>query len=79
MPRSRVTSKTTTEFGHRVRARRERRGLSQMALAELAEVHFTYISDIERGVRNPSLITMVKLAAALDTDLGKLVKDLPPV
>lgn len=50
-----------------------------MALAELAEVHFTYISDIERGVRNPSLITMVKLAAALDTDLGKLVKDLPPV
>ncbi len=77
MPRSRVASKTTAEFGRRVRSRREQLGLSQMAVAERAEMHFTYVSDIERGVRNPSLNTMVKLAAALDADLSKLVRSLP--
>jgi len=76
MPRSRVSSPITTEFGRRVRARRERLGLSQMALAERAEVHFTFISDIERGVRNPSLLTMTKIADALDVDLAKLVRGL---
>ena len=77
MPRSRVATKTTTEFGRRVRARREQLGLSQMAVAERAGVHFTYVSDVERGVRNPSLNTMVKVAAALETDLNKLVRALP--
>jgi transcriptional regulator with XRE-family HTH domain len=77
MPRARVTSPTTTEFGRRLRHRREELGLSQMAVAERAQVHFTFVSDIERGVRNPSLITMVKLARALDTDLAQFVSTLP--
>jgi len=47
--------------------------MSQEALAEAAELHRTYISDIERGSRNPSLTTMVKLADALSTPLAQLV------
>lgn len=77
MPRSRVSSPITSEFGRRVRSRREQLGLSQMAVAERAGVHFTFVSDIERGVRNPSLLTMVKLAKALDADLSELVAVLP--
>ena len=77
MPRSRATSPTTTEFGRRVRQRREQLGLSQMSVAERAQMHFTFVSDIERNVRNPSLLTMTKLAKAFDTDLGELVAQLP--
>ncbi|MCB9379723.1 MAG: helix-turn-helix transcriptional regulator [Acidimicrobiaceae bacterium] len=69
-------SAATAEFGQRVRARREHLGLTQMQLAERAGLHFTYVSDVERGRRNPSLLTALRLAAALGTDLAPLVKGL---
>lgn len=47
-----------------------------MQLAERAGLHFTYVSDVERGRRNPSLLTALRLAAALGTDLAPLVKGL---
>jgi transcriptional regulator with XRE-family HTH domain len=64
------------EFGKRVRARRERLGLSQMALAEEVGLHFTYVSSVERGERNISLHNIVRLAEGLDVDPGTLVKGL---
>ena len=60
-------------FGLAVRAARTKAALSQEGLAEAAELHRTYISDIERGLRNPSLTTIIRLAEALDLDLSELV------
>jgi transcriptional regulator with XRE-family HTH domain len=51
-------------------------GLSQESLAERAGLHWTYVSGIERGRRNPGLNTLTALAAALRMSLAELVKDL---
>lgn len=66
------------EFGRRIRARRTAAGISQMALADLAGMHFTYVSSVERGERNISLENIVRLAAALETDPAELVAGLRP-
>jgi len=47
-----------------------------MALAELAQTHFTYISDAERGQRNISLLMILKLADALKMNAGELLEGL---
>jgi transcriptional regulator with XRE-family HTH domain len=52
-------------FGDRVRALRERTGLSQEALAAKAGIHRTYMGGVERGERNICLRNIVRLAAAL--------------
>jgi transcriptional regulator with XRE-family HTH domain len=65
-------------FGRRVRALRQKRGLSQEQLAERADLHWTYISGIERGRRNPGLNILGRLACALDVPLPKLVSNLKP-
>ena len=59
-------------FGGAVRQRRQELGLSQEDLAERAELHRTYISDIERGSRNPSLQNIEKIAKALQTSISLL-------
>ena len=61
-------------IGKRVRARRLVLGMSQEALAERAGLHYTYIGQIERGEKNASIETMLKLCFALDTTLEKLSK-----
>lgn len=53
-------------FGRAVRKRRRELDLSQEELAERASLHRNYVSDIERGDRNPSLENICKLAKALD-------------
>ena len=58
-------SRFVIDFGRRVRALREARGLSQEALADAAGLHRTHISLIERGQRSVRLETVVKLAIAL--------------
>ena len=63
-------------FGNRLRSLRERREMSQEALAESAGLHWTYISGIERGIRNPGLNILARLAAALDVTLVALVSNL---
>jgi transcriptional regulator with XRE-family HTH domain len=59
-------------FGRRVRERRTAAGLSQMALASKVDLHPTYISDIERGERNVSLVNIRALAVALEVPVGDL-------
>ena len=59
-------------FGSSIRARRSQLGLSQEALAERADLHRTYISDVERGARNVSLLSIVKLADALEISVSAL-------
>lgn len=63
-------------FGARVRQLREKRGLSQEALAERAGLHWTYVSGVERGLRNPSLSTIGRLAAALENTPSQLLAGL---
>lgn len=47
--------------------------LSQEAFADLADIHRTYISDLERAARNPSIILIEKIAKALKVKPGDLL------
>jgi transcriptional regulator with XRE-family HTH domain len=47
--------------------------ISQEDLAEMANLHRTYISDVERGVRNISMATAIRIAQALGLDLKDLL------
>ena len=60
-------------FGERLRAVRQERGISQEKLAELAGLHRTYVSSIERGERNVSLVNIERLAAALGVAMAELM------
>jgi transcriptional regulator with XRE-family HTH domain len=51
---------------------RRRKLLSQEELAEQSGTDRTYISDLERGLRNPSLKVLARIAAALDIRIGEL-------
>ena len=59
-------------FGANLRRIRRRRGLSQERLGEIADVHRTHISKIERDVCEPGAGTVAKLIAALEIDGGPL-------
>lgn len=59
-------------FGQAVRLRRRELGLSQEKLVELADLHRTYVADIERGTRNVGLVNIVRLADALGVTVGSL-------
>jgi len=61
-------------LGMNVRKRREERELTQEALAERADLDPTYISGIERGVRNPSVLSVVRIARALGVTTSKLME-----
>jgi transcriptional regulator with XRE-family HTH domain len=60
-------------LGRRVREARVRRGLTQLDLAQAAELSVAYVSLIERGGRNPPLTTVVSLARALGVGVTELV------
>lgn len=59
-------------FGITVKALRNQLGFSQEQLAEKADLHRTYISDVERGARNVSLQSIAKLAGALKVSISNL-------
>ena len=61
-----------TAFGSNLRRERERRKLTQEKLAEKADLDPSYISGIERGVRNPSILSVVRIANALSTTVSDL-------
>ncbi|MGP9510657.1 helix-turn-helix domain-containing protein [Halomonas sp. AOP43-D1-39] len=59
-------------FGQRLREIRRSKNLSQEDLSGRADLDRTYVSGCERGLRNPSLKTMIRLAKALEVDLKDL-------
>ena len=63
-------------FGFAVKSRREVLGLTQEELAHRAKIHRTYLSDVERGTRNLSLINIERLAIALEIGLPSLFASL---
>ncbi|HEX9220841.1 MAG TPA: helix-turn-helix transcriptional regulator [Gemmatimonadaceae bacterium] len=62
-------------FSERVKELREKRGVSQQRLSELAGLNRNYVSDVERGRRNPCLGNIVKLAEALDVAPSELFRN----
>lgn len=67
----------TVQFGRNLRAYRIQRQLSQEGLGEIAGLHRTYISGLERGIRNPSIRIVAQLAAALEIEPGDLLRGEP--
>ena len=68
-------SKTSAEalFGREIARFRKRIGLSQEELGFRADVHRTYISQLERGLKSPTLSVILKLSRALKASASKLV------
>ena len=61
-------------LGRNVKRLRLERRLTQEQLAFEAQLDLTYVGGIERGRRNPTLLVMVRLAAALSVDVQDLVR-----
>ena len=64
------------ELGERLRAYRTQRGWSQEELAERADLHTTYIGQLERGEKNATIESISKVAAALNISLSKLFENI---
>ncbi|GGE98455.1 helix-turn-helix domain-containing protein [Sphingomonas prati] len=62
-----------TRLARNVRRLREAKGWSQEAFAHEADIHRTYVSDIERGARNPTILIVEKLALPLGVTAGELL------
>ena len=71
-----LRDKTLKKLGLIIRQSREAAALSQEALADKADLDITYISGIEHGVRNPSILSLVSLAKGLKATVSKLVEGL---
>jgi transcriptional regulator with XRE-family HTH domain len=65
-------------FGEAVRARREALNISQEELAARCKLHRTYVAGVERGIRNPSLKSIRKLAEGLGLPLSALFARMGP-
>lgn len=70
------TPRANIVFGQRLRAVRKDRGWTLRVLAAKAGVHWTYLGQVERGERNVSLLTILRLSKALGVDAGVLLKGL---
>lgn len=71
-------------FGDRMRELRQKRGLTQVQLADRCGFPQARISELERGGRTPNLVTIMRLALALDCKVSALVsvfdkEDLAPL
>ena len=62
------------QFGKKLRDVRIKKKLSQGDIARILGVHRSYISGLERGRRNPSLLTVHKVAKALGVSVNELLK-----
>ena len=64
--------KTLKQFGKKLQETRLRQGLTQEKLSFIVECDRTHISMIERGLRNPSLFIVFKIAKALKVKMSDL-------
>lgn len=63
-----------TQLGMRIKYLRKEAKMSQLDLALEANINRNYISDLEKGRRNPTLVILNKIAVALNIDLSTLLK-----
>lgn len=73
--KSAVPDPELVALGRRARALREAAGLTQEEVAHRADLHWSYIGQIERASTNPTYMSIVKLARGLDVSPAKLVDD----
>jgi transcriptional regulator with XRE-family HTH domain len=64
------------ELGERLQKRRQELGLSQEEVCERIDMNRTYLSDIERGIGNVSILLLFKLSKALEIELSSLLRDI---
>lgn len=67
-----MNTKILLNFGNTLKKKRKQSELSQEELAEKLGIHRTYMSFIERGQRNPSLLMLFKISRALKIKLPEL-------
>jgi transcriptional regulator with XRE-family HTH domain len=70
--------RTLAAFGRNVARIRAERGFSQDKLAEKADLDRTYLSGIERGVRNPGIKVVIHIARGLGVTVDQLCKGVGP-
>lgn len=68
--------KIQKSFGKVIKKIRQEKGISQEYLAELVDLHRTYISDIERGGRNVSLVNIWRIAEGLEVSAFEIFKEM---
>ena len=66
-------NKDLVAFGATIRTQRKAAGLSQEALADLAEIDRSHMGKIERGERNVSLLNILRIARAIGTKPSELL------
>ncbi|MBK8084191.1 MAG: helix-turn-helix transcriptional regulator [Devosia sp.] len=64
-----------TRVGRNLQKLRRDSGLTQEELAHKAEVHQTYLSGVERGKRNASILVLERIVGALGADIARLFDD----
>lgn len=67
-------SRPNVIFGKIIAGLRQTAGLSQEELADRAGIHRTYVSRIERGLKSPTIVILLKLSEALDTTPSKVMR-----
>ena len=72
-------NKHLIDLGCSIREIRKEKGFSQEQLALQANVDRSYIGGIERGERNVSFLTLIKIAECLGCDIAKFTKQIPNV
>ena len=68
--------KAHSKLGKVISGLRQSAGLSQEELAERASIHRTYVSQIERGLKSPTIAILLKLSKALKTTASKILQRL---
>jgi len=69
-----ATKNLKPALGEAIRIQRSARRMSQLDLAEKSGLHRTYVSDLERGGRNPTVQCIEKIARALDMPISELLE-----
>lgn len=64
------------DVGRKLRSYRRKMGMTQEELAEKAELHYTYIGQVERGEKNLTLVSMEKILNALEVTFVELFEDM---
>jgi transcriptional regulator with XRE-family HTH domain len=70
-------NKYLVELGKTIKQVRKQKGLSQEQLALKAEIDRSYMGGIERGERNITFLTLVKIAVCLGCDIAEFTKGIP--
>lgn len=71
---ARSDERVLAAFGEILRAERNKLGWSQERLAEASDLHRVYISELERGLRNPSVLAFMRIARALGLKPSELLQ-----